>query len=138
MTTLLNGVLGGLLIGLLAGFVMRIFDRDSLGILERVIGANPAMSRWLKLAIQGLYGSIAGGLLLVLELSVLGLLAVPPSLSEALGVAVAWSAVLFILQIIAGRADRSLLPGSSVRALFVYHLVFGMGLGVWIRVTWIT
>jgi hypothetical protein len=58
--------------------------------------------------------------------------------AQGLGVAVAWSAVLFVLWAVVLRIGLALSSESYLRGLFVYHLVYGFGLGLWIRVTWIT
>jgi hypothetical protein len=141
VTTLLNGLLGGLLIGLVAGFVTRFVENDPSAtamILNRLIGDSTTTSRWWELVGHVLYGGFAGGVLVALELFAFGVLAVPPALGEALGVAIAWSALLFVLWAVVLRVGSSLPAGSSLRALVVYHLVYGIGLGLWIRVTWIT
>jgi hypothetical protein len=86
-----------------------------------------------------LYGGLAGGTLLALELFVLGILGVPPTPVEALGVAVAWSALLFGGLSVAWRvASPTSLTRSRLGELLVYHLVYGLGFGLWIRMTWIT
>lgn len=141
MTTLLNGLLGGLLIGLVAGTAIQMIDSDrspTATILNRLTGRETTVSRWLDLTIKVLYGGLAGGLLMVLELYVLNVLAVPPTRVEALGVAVAWSAVLFVLWVIVFRVAFSRSSKSTLAPLFVYHLIYGIGLGFWIRLTWIT
>lgn len=141
MTTLLNGLLGGLLIGLVAGAATEMIDSDrspTATILHRLTGRETAVSRWSELAIQTLYGSLAGGVLLTLELYVLNALTVPPTRVEALGVAVAWSAVLFVLWAIVFRVAFSRSSKSKLAPAFVYHLIYGVGLGFWIRPTWIT
>lgn len=141
MTTLLNGLLGGLLTGLVAGFAIRLVDSDpsaTARILQGLAGDATTTPRWSELAGQVLYGGLAGGTLLALELFVLGVLAVPPALGEALGAAVAWSALLFVLWAVVLRVGLSISSEPYLRALFVYHLVYGIGLGIWIRATWIT
>ena len=141
MTTLLNGVLGGLVIGLLAGGVCRFDDSAppvTALLLERLTGHARPVSRSLELVVFVLYVGLAGKTLLALELFVLSVLGVPPSLGEALGVAVAWSAVLLVLWLIALRVVLSRPSKLSLRALVVFHLVYGVGLGLWFRATWIT
>jgi hypothetical protein len=54
-------------------------------------------------------------------------------------VAVGWSALLFVLSV----PGRSVLHGHlrgrlDLATLLVYHLVYGVGLGLWVRLTWIT
>lgn len=139
MTTLLNGVLGGLLSGLIAGCVTWFVDSDPSAAMVRgrlnKAGTSP---HWGELPGLVVYGGLTGGILVALELYVLGLLAVPPAVGEALGVAIAWIALLFALWAVVIRVGFSKSSEWSLRALFVYHLVYGIGLGVWIRVTWIT
>lgn len=137
MTTILNGVLGGLLVGLVATAVTRIVGGEST--TAGGGDSRGATSRVPDLAGRVLYGGLAGGLLVALELYVLHALAVPPAVGRTLVVAVAWSALLFGTLLVASRVgptppfDRSA-PGE----LLTYHLVYGPGLGVWIRMTWIT
>ena len=142
MTTLLNGLLGGLLVGVVAALVARLVG-DSPAAMSRLAGAarggDAPHSPWVGLLLSVLYGSVAGGVLVALELHVLGVLAVPPTAAEAFGVALAWSAVLFVAVAAAGRAASDLADERSyLLELFVYHLVYGVGLGLWIRMTWIT
>lgn len=140
MTTILNGLLGGLLIGLVAGTVTQLADSDPSAtavVLAGAVGARASSTRAVQLVAQLLYGCLAGGVLLVLELYLLEFLGVPPTISEALGVAVAWSALLFGTVVAVWRVVASL-SAEQLREVFVYHLVYGIGLGLWIRVTWIT
>ena len=125
MTTVLNGLVGGLVAGGVAAVAAElVFDgpRD-----------------WTRVALELGYGAAAGGVLLALELFVLGVLGVPPATREALGVALGWSVALFVAlagleRVVRGRGlDRPFVAG-----LAAYHLVYGLCLGVWIRVTWIT
>lgn len=98
MTTILNGLLGGLLIGFVAAIVTRLVANEPSAtgaVLERVLGVGASSSRWVEFLIRLVYGSLAGGTLIALELFVLGILAVPPTTVEAFGVAVVWSALLF-------------------------------------------
>jgi hypothetical protein len=141
LTTPLNGILGGLLVGLVAGVGARFVDSGpspTAMLLIRLTGDSRTSGRWAELAGHVLYGGLAGGTLVALELFVLGVLAVPPALGEALGVAIAWSTLLFVLWAGVLRVGRSNSSDSPLPALFVYHLVYGIGLGVWIRMTWIT
>ncbi|WP_276271977.1 hypothetical protein [Haloarcula litorea] len=126
MTTLVNGLLGGLAAGLLASAV------------AVWVGPASRSSRARTVAGAGGYGAVAGAVLVALELFVLGLLGVPPTRGEALAVAVGWSALLLALTA-AVRATRS--DGSGwppLRALVAFHVVYGLLLGAWIRLTWIT
>lgn len=137
MTTILNGVLGGLLVGLVATVVTRIVGGGSA--TAGGGDSRGATSRASDVAGHVLYGGLAGGLLVALELYVLHVLAVPPAVGRTLAVAVAWSALLFGTLLVVSRVgptppfDRAT-PGE----LLAYHLVYGPGLGVWIRMTWIT
>jgi hypothetical protein len=136
MTTILNGLLGGLVVGLVAATATRLVAGDASG--GRVGFAVPS-SRWSTFAVRLSYGCLAGGALVALELFVLGLLAVPPTLLEAFGVAVAWSALLFgVLSAVRWVASSRSLARSHLGGSLVYHLVYGLGLGLWIRLTWIT
>jgi hypothetical protein len=141
MTTILNGALGGLLVGLVAGAVGQFGAAGPpapAAVLTRAVGTRRSSARWLTAAVHLVYGAFAGGLLVALELYVLDVLGVPPSLADALGVAVVWA--LLLLAVTVG-LQRALSPPSSdrpIRDLVIYHLVYGVGLGAWIRLTWIT
>ena len=142
MTTILNGLLGGLLVGFVAAVAVRFLDSEpsaTAALLRRVGGDRVASSRWGEFAVLTVYGGLAGGALLVLELFVLQVLAVPPAFGEALGVTMALSALLFVILVAVWRIGSSLpLARSRLGELLVYHLVYGLGLGIWIRMTWIT
>ncbi|WP_254838604.1 hypothetical protein [Natronomonas marina] len=140
MTTVLNGLLGGLLVGVLAATVTRSVDTEPSAWAARTtdaLGVRTVAARWLDGATRVAYGGVGGGALVALELYVLGVLAVPPTVGEAFGMAVAWSALLFAVRVLFARVGPS--PDRSrLVAPLVYHLVYGLGLGVWIRLTWIT
>lgn len=142
MTTLINGLLGGLGAGLVAGVAVHTMaDEPSATavVLSRAVDDATATSRGFALAARVAYGGLAGVGLLALELSVLGVLAVPPSVGEAFGAALGWSALLFVGRVLVWRAVPSLPEDRSpLVELLAYHLVFGLGLGLWIRLTWIT
>lgn len=142
MTTLLNGILGGLVVGLLASIALQLMDNEpsmTAVVLSRVVDDATAASRWPGLAVQVAYGGLAGLALLAVELYALDALAVPPSFGEAFGVALAWSALLFVAWVAGWRVAPSLPSDRSYYVeLLLYHLVFGLGFGLWIRVTWIT
>lgn len=141
MTTVLNALFGGLVSGLVAVIATRLLaDGPSAPTLSGGDAGSPASSsRWKGPLVRLSYAGFAGGTLLALELSVLGILAVPPSTIEAFGVAVAWSTLLFG---VLGVARWIGVPGSFGRSdlgeLFVFHLVYAVGFGLWIRLTWIT
>lgn len=134
MTTVPNGVLGGLLVGLVAAVVTRFVGAGPVA-ADRTPDGSAARPWWLAVVVLAAYGGLAGGLLVGLELYLLGVLAVPPTAVEAFGVAIAWSALLFVAAAVVSRAISS---APADRSLLVYHLVYGLGFGVWIRVTWIT
>lgn len=141
MTTILNGLLGGLVVGAVAGIVVRLLDADSsatAALLDRATGTELSSSRWVLFGVRLVYGCLAGGALLALELSVLGMLGVPPTLGESLTVTLAWSALLLVTTASAWRVVSPSRSSRPLLELLLYHLVYGVGLGVWIRVTWIT
>lgn len=141
MTTVPNGLIGGLVAAVVAATVTRAAADSSATseALAAVLGGDVATSRWWGFPSQLGYGTVAGGVLVALELSVLGALAVPPATGEALAVAVGWSAVLFFAAVAVRRFGLSLpLDRSALLELSGFHLVYGLGLGVWIRLTWIT
>lgn len=135
-------MLGGLVAGLVAGVAATLVADDAPAlskVFETALDRDPSRSPWAGLLVGTLYGGVAGLLLLALELYALGVLAVPPTVAEAFGVALVWSAVLFLATVGIWRAviDRAS-ERSDLVGLLVYHLVYGVGLGVWIRTTWIT
>ena len=143
MTTVLNGLIGGLVAGLVAASVARLVRRavdssDAPALAAAVLGARTAASGWWGLAAEVLYGCVAGGTFVALELSVLGVLGVPPATGAALASAVGWSVALFAVAAVVCVARGRSLDGPFAAELVVYHLAYGLCLGVWIRVTWIT
>jgi|GEM_PF-3477768 hypothetical protein len=142
MTTLLNGLLGGLAVGVIAAGVVRfVADEPSAAadLLGRAVGGRGSSSPRTVFVAWFLYGGVAGVAFVALELHVLRLLSVPPDFDVALGLAVAWSALLFVGVFLAWRGALSRRADRSYAAeLFAYHLVFGVGFAVWIRLTWIT
>ncbi|MBX0323386.1 hypothetical protein EGH21_10130 [Halomicroarcula sp. F13] len=85
------------------------------------------------------YGAVAGGALVALELSVFGVLGVPPSAVDVLGLTLGWGLTLLLatlagVTLVAGRG----VGRSAAVPLVVYHLVYALGLWVWVRATWIT
>jgi hypothetical protein len=142
MTTPINGLLGGLVVGVVAAVATRLVAGESPAtgaVAGNVLGADIASSALVRSAVRTCYGGLAGVALVALELYALGVLAVPPTLAEALGVAVAWSALLFGVVSVGWWvvASRSV-ARSRLGELFVYHLVYGVGFGLWIRLTWTT
>lgn len=142
MTTLLNGLLGGLIVGLVAAVAAERADDGrsaTRAVVRSLAGDGTANSLPVRLLARTAYGGVAGVALLALELYALGALGVPPSFGEAAAVAVAWSAVLFVVAFAVARAAFDPRDGTTdVRGLLLYHLVFGLGFAVWIRTTWIT
>ncbi|SFG62864.1 hypothetical protein SAMN04488063_2640 [Halopelagius inordinatus] len=113
MTTSLNGLVGGAVVGVLATLAAH-----AVGGRE----ATETASRWRAYLVPVAYGSAAGGLLVALELFVLGILAVPPSRGEALTVAVAWSIALLVAALAVRRFARETRFGRlQPRKLLVYH-----------------
>lgn len=139
MTTILNGLLGGAIVGVVATLAAKLARGEQRAKPVGSTGTESTASRWRTSVPPVAYGSAAGCVLVALELFVLDALAVPPSLGEAFAVAVAWSVVLLvgmlaILRFVPEMQREELQPG----VLAVYHFVFGVGFGVWIRMTWIT
>ena len=140
MTTVLNGLIGGLVAALAAAGAARLVaaDRsDAPALATAVLGSRTA-SGWSGLAAEVLYGCVAGGAFVAFELSVLDVLGVPPATWDALGTAVGWSVALFVVAAAVGYVRGRSLDGPFVAELVVYHLAYGLCLGVWIRATWIT
>lgn len=139
MTTILNGLIGGLVVGVLAGVVSRRLSGAGPPVIDPkgFIGRRFPSSVPSWLFVWPWYGCLAGATLIGLELAVLGLLGVPPSLVEALTVTVVWSALLLgsFVTFLSVVEDREDLP---IRELIVFHALYGLGLGAWIRMTWIT
>lgn len=139
MTTVLNGLIGGLVIGLIAGLVTRIIaDQPTVAgaVLDGLIGPEAASSRWLAFVVWLVYGGLGGGALIALELYLLNILAVPPTTAEAVGVTFVWSILLFGLGSVVWRTvSPHSLERVSPRGLLLFHLVYGGGLGLWIRMT---
>lgn len=142
MTTILNGLLGGLLVGFVAAVVTQAVagtPSATAGALEQLFGDTGKRSRWWEVTVQVIYGGLAGAGLLIIELHALQRIAIPPSTGEALGIPIIWSMLLLlVLTIIWKSIDSLALDRSSLLELLTYHLVYGVCFGVWIRMTWIT
>lgn len=142
MTTLLNGLLGGLLVGVAATLAVEVVG-DGRSALSAMLGvlspARAGTARVWRIATVVLYGTLGGLAIVALELYVLGVVGVPPTPLEAYGLAVAWAVVLLAAVAVAYRFvfrlrfDRDVLVD-----LLLFHAVYGLGLGIWIRLTWIT
>jgi hypothetical protein len=142
MTTLLNGLLGGLVVGALTAVATGLVGDGpsaTTALAERALGGRGSRSRWGSFAARVLYGVLAGVAVVAVELYALRLVGVPPTVGEAFAVAFAGSAFLFVIAFIACRVVLSRATDRSyLGELLAYHLVFGVGFGVWIRLTWIT
>lgn len=142
MTTLLNGLLGGLLVGIVATIAVEILGgrRSPIAAMLDVVfdgGGGPARSR--RVATSILYGTVGGLVLVALELYVLGVVGIPPGPLEAYGLAVAWGGVLLaVLAAVYRFGFRLQFDRDVLVALVLFHAVYGLGLGIWIRTTWIT
>lgn len=142
MTTVLNGLLGGLLIGVAATLAVEVVG-DGRAAVSAMLGVlspeRAGTARAWSIATAVLYGTLGGLALVGLELYVLGVVGVPPTPLEAYGLAVAWAVLLLAAVAVAYRFvfrlrfDRDVLVD-----LLVFHAVYGLGLGIWIRLTWIT
>lgn len=141
MTSLLNGFIGGLVVGALAASATRLvatYPSSTTVLLRRYLGRGVEVSDTLVFAVQIAYGCFAGGVLVGLDLFILNLLAVPPAIGKAVGIAVIWSGFLAAIWVIySWIATRRTAGGTPRRELLAYHLVYGLGLGLWIRFTWI-
>lgn len=141
MTTILNGLVGGLVAGLIAGVAAQFARNDGMlsAVVDTTDGRGTSIARGIALLLSAVYGSIAGTTLVAIELVVLGLLGVPPALGEALAVALGWSIVLLGVVLVAVRLTVSPQNARShLPELVTYHAIYGLGLGIWIRFTWIT
>ena len=138
MTTVANGVIGGLLGGLLAVRLTRL----TVGSRVDPVGTADAASdagqwrRWRSIAAVTVYGGLAGGAMVAIELYSLGVLGVPPSLVEAYTIAVAWGAVLCGAVLGLGRFATNRVV--TARQTVVFHVLYAVWLGGWIRFTWLT
>lgn len=133
MTTLLNGVLGGALAALVAVTVVTSLPVGPSPLRSR--GDDPRYHRGRTSLVAVGYGALAGGVGVAVALAGGGL-GVPPSRVVALGAALGWSVLLCGVvtvgwRLVAGSRDRW-------RWLAAFHLVFGVALGVWVRLTWVT
>lgn len=140
MSTVLNGLLGGFAAGVVATVAVWSANGKLSPVREIAsrLGDAAAPSRWLVAAVTVLYGTAAGGLFLLLELHVLGLLAVPPTLAGALVTGIVWGAMLGAVWFVAVRLSGNGSPSGGWRWLIVYHGVYGLAFGLWIRFTWVT
>lgn len=140
MTTLFNGVLGGAFAALVASVAAAFLGGASpLPPLRRAATeAVERRRRGLDTLVAVAYGTVAGGALVGLELSALDLLAVPPSRAAALGLAVGWSLLVCGAALLVWRRTGPERLADRWSGVVAFHLAFGLALGVWIRLTWVT
>lgn len=135
MTTLINGVLGGLAAGAVAAIVIHLRGGDRP--FEAPGRENDTAVRWRVLQATLGYGAVAGFAFMLLELYVVGWLSVPPTAFEAFVAAGLWAGVMLAVSTVASFVGEGHELG-GFRRLLVFHLVFAVVFGVWTRVTWIT
>lgn len=134
MTTLINGVLGGLIASAVAAIAIHAIGGPRP---FEVPGEDATRVRWRVLQATLGYGAIAGLGFMVIELYVVGLLGIPPTFVEAFAAAGLWATVMLVVSTLASYVSEKHVLG-GVRRLLVFHLVFALAFGLWIRVTWIT
>lgn len=171
VTTIVNGLLGGAVAGLLGTLALALApleppaispvadgpggatatdessdagvtggsgERDGADATSEVAasGAARRSGRVVRAVVGVGYGAVAGATLVALELFVVNAVSVPPAATTALAVTLVWAGMLFFLGVVTevatGRDQR------GFTGLLVYHAVFGVALGVWIRLTWLT
>jgi len=124
-----------------ATLVAWLVDGELSGVraLSSRVSGSKVLSRWGVAALCGLYGAVAGGLFLVLQLYALGLLPVPPTVVEAVVAGVGQAAVLTGVWLLVVRVVGGISWGGATgRWLLVYHAVYGVAFAGWTRFTWIT
>lgn len=140
MTTLFNGVLGGAFAALVASVAAAFLGGASpLPPLRRATtAAVERRRRGMDTLVAVGYGALAGGALVALELFALGLLAVPPSRVAALGLALGWSLLLCGVALVVWRRRGPERLADRWPGVVAFHLAFGLALGAWLRLTWVT
>lgn len=134
MTTLINGVLGGLIASAVAGIVIHVLGGDRPFVVP---GDETTTVRFRMLQATLGYGAVAGLGFMVVELYVANALGVPPTVVEAFVAAGLWGAVMLAVSALASLVGEKQAFG-DFRRLLVFHLVFAVAFGAWIRITWIT
>lgn len=135
MTTLINGVLGGLIASAVAGIAIHLLGGDRPFEVPGEEDTTKVRFRVLQATLG--YGAIAGLGFMIGELYFVNGLGVPPSAVEAFAAAGLWGAVMLAVSALAAFvSEREELGG--FRRLLVFHLVFAVAFGAWIRITWIT
>lgn len=135
MTTLINGVLGGLIASAVAAIALHVLGGPRP--FEVPGEENTTTVRWRVLQATLGYGAVAGLGFMILELYVVGWLSVPPTVVEAFAAAGLWAGLMLAVAALASLVGEEHELG-GFRRLFVFHLVFAVAFGLWIRVTWIT
>lgn len=135
MSTLINGVLGGLIASAVAGIVIHVLGGDRP--FEVQGEENTSKVRWRVLQATLGYGAVAGLGFMIVELYVVNGLGVPPTVVEAFAAAGLWGAVMLAVSALASFVGEKQELGGFQR-LLVFHLVFAVAFGAWIRITWIT
>ncbi|MFB6177935.1 MAG: hypothetical protein ABEI99_12490 [Halobaculum sp.] len=134
MTTVRNGLLGGLVAGLLAAVLTALVASGGRAVPETP--ATGRLGRAQRVLVGVGYGSVAGGVFLLLELRLLNLLSVPPALGTALAVSPVWAGLLSFLTVAVEVAVGR--DAGGFTAPLVFHAVYGLTFAAWIRLTWIT
>jgi hypothetical protein len=134
MTTLINGVLGGLIASAVAAIAIHVLGGPRP---FEVPGEDATRVRWRVLQATLGYGAIAGLGFMLIELYVVNALGVPPTAVEAFVAAGLWTAVMLAVSALASSIGEKHVLGGA-RRLLVFHLLFAVAFGLWIRVTWIT
>lgn len=138
MTTPLNMAIGGVIAAVLCvltlGSIKRLARSDALG-FDLLRPRHPPL--WALLVL--LYGLLASVVLFAVDARFFDVLSVPPMITDAVGIAVGWSMLLGVILATAWPylPNRMVGPAKPLDILG-FHLAYGVILGVWIRVTWLT
>lgn len=138
MTTPLNGAIGGMVAALSSAVIVRLLRVVAV---HGTAGLNLQRFRvhqvWALVLL--FYGSLAAVILFTLDTRLFGVLSVPPSTIEAIGVAAIWSVTLGMAVAAIGPIVWGMRVGQARRIdILGFHLIYGLFLGIWIRLTWIT
>jgi len=139
VTTLLNGLLGGVLAGVVtAAGVALVGEGPSLTArsLARYRGGDPSADRAAAVAAHVAYAGAAGLGLAAVELHVLDLWSGPVPFAAAVPVGVAWTAALAGLTVAWWAAVGESVDAGLLTRVFVSHLALGVLLGAWVGLTW--
>ncbi|MEF8808613.1 hypothetical protein [Natronomonas sp.] len=135
MTTLINGVLGGIIASAVAAIALHVLGGPRP--FEVPGEENTTTVRWRVLQATLGYGAIAGLGFMIVELYVVDWLSVPPTAVEAFAAAGLWAGLMFAMSALASLVGEGQELG-GFRRLLLFHLVFGVVFGIWVRMTWIT